>query len=107
MKSKDLEKIFFAKRQDGDGSTKICRDLSGGFGLETIKRWCKMRGQTGSINIDHPRGCSRIVRTSSIIDTVKNQMKGRRRISTRRLSKKLKISRTSIQRILKDDLGYR
>ena len=30
MKSKDSQKIVFSKRQNGDGPTKIFRDLSGG-----------------------------------------------------------------------------
>ena len=51
MKSKDLGKIVFLKRQDGAGPTKIFRDLSGELCLKTIKRWCKMIDQAGSINI--------------------------------------------------------
>jgi len=37
MKSKDLQKIVFSKYQNGDGPTKIHRDLSGGLSLNTIK----------------------------------------------------------------------
>ena len=57
-----------------------------------------MIDQTGSINIS---AIQQAGNASSIIEKVKNRMKARRR-----LSKELKISRTSIQRILKDDLGY-
>ena len=106
MKSKDLEKVVFSRRQDGDGPTIIFRDLSRELCLETIKRECKMIEQTSSINIGHPAGCSSIMRTPSTIDQVKNRMKRRGRVSARRLSKNRNISRTSIQRILKDDLGY-
>lgn len=105
MKSKDLQKIVFSKRQNGEGPTKIYRDLSGGLCLKTVKRWCKMIDDTGSINISNPPGRPRIIRTSGTIQKVKNRINGKRRVSARKLSHELKISRTSIQRILKEDLG--
>ena len=37
---------------------------------------------------------------------MKNRLKGGGRVSARKLSKELKLSRTSIQRILRDDLRY-
>ena len=106
MKSKDLQKIVFSKRQNGDGPTKIFRDLSGGLCLRTVERCCKMIDETGSINLSSPTGCPRIIRTPAAIRKVKHRLNGRKRISARKLSKELKISRTSIQRILKEDLGF-
>jgi inhibitor of nuclear factor kappa-B kinase subunit alpha len=106
MKNKDLQKIVFSKYQNGDGPTKIFRDLGGGLCLKTIKRWCKMIDQTGSINLSSPSGCSRIIRTATAIQKVKNRMKGKKTMSVRKLSNELNISRTSIHRILTDDLGY-
>jgi hypothetical protein len=38
MKSKDLQQVVFRKYEDGDGPTKIFRDLNGSLGLATIKR---------------------------------------------------------------------
>ena len=105
MKSKDLQKIVFSKRQNGDGPTKIFRDLSGGLCLRTVERWCKMIDESGSIDLSSPTGCPRISRTPAAIRKVKHRLNGRKRISARKLSKELKISRTSIQRILKEDLG--
>ena len=101
MESNDLKRIVFSKRQEGNGLTKNFRDLNGEICLKTIKRWCKMIDQIGSVNIGYPTGCSNIVRTPSTIEKVKSRMKRRGR-----LSKELKISHISIQRILKDDLGY-
>jgi hypothetical protein len=49
MKSKDLQQVVFSKYEDGDGQTKIFRDLNGCLGLNTIKRWCKMIRDIGSI----------------------------------------------------------
>ena len=104
MKSKDLQNIVISKRQNDDGPTKIFRDLSGGFCLKTVKRWCKMIDQTGTVSSSRSPGCPRIIRTSTTIEKVKNRLKGGGRVSARKLSKELKLSRTSIQRILKDDL---
>ena len=106
MKSKDLKNIVISKRQNDDGPTKIFRDLSGGLCLKTVKRWCKMVDQTGTISSSRSPGCPRIIRTSATIDKVKNRLKGGGRVSARKLSKELKLSRTSIQRLLKDDLRY-
>lgn len=106
MKSKDIQKIVFSKRTNGDGPTKIFRDLSGGLSLKTVKRWCKMIDDTGSINLSSPTGRPRIIHTPSTIQKVKNRLSGKGRISTRKISRELKISRTSVQRILQDDLRY-
>ena len=71
----------------------------------TARRWCKMIDETGSINLSSPAGGPRIIRTPAAIQKVKNRLNGRGRVSARKLSNELKISRTSIQRILKEDLG--
>ncbi len=76
MKSKDLQKIVLSKYKNGDGPTKIFRDLNGGLCLETINRWCKMSRETGFIELAHRTGCLRIIRTPSVIQKVKNRMKG-------------------------------
>ncbi len=86
MKSKDLQKIVLSKYQNGDGLTKILRDLSGGPCLKTVKRWCKMIDETGSINLSPSTGGSRTIRTAGAIQKVKNRMKGKRRVSVRKLS---------------------
>ena len=106
MKSTDLQNIVISKRQNGDGSTKIFRNLSGGLCLKTVKRCCKMIDQTGTVSTSRSPGCPRIKRTSVTIEKVKNRLNGGGRLSARKLSNELKLSRTSIQRILKDDLRY-
>ena len=106
MKSKDLQNIVISKRQNGDGPIKIFRDLSGGLCLKTVKRLYKMIDQTGTVSTSRSPGCPRIIRTSATIEKVKNRLKGGGRVSARKLSKELKLSRRSIQRILKDDLRY-
>ncbi|CAF2138385.1 unnamed protein product [Rotaria magnacalcarata] len=67
MKSKDLQNIVLSKYQHGDTPTKLFRDLNGGIGLRTIKRWCPMILQSGSITLSSPPGCPRLVRTKENI----------------------------------------
>ena len=67
MKSKDLQKIVLSKYQSGDAPTKICRDLNGGIDLRTIKRWCYMIRQSGSITLSSPPGYSCFIRTKENI----------------------------------------
>ncbi|CAM4784202.1 unnamed protein product [Rotaria magnacalcarata] len=67
MKSKDLQNIALSKCQSGDTSTKNFRDLNGGIGLRTIKRWCQMIRQTDSITLSSPPGCPRSARTKENI----------------------------------------
>jgi hypothetical protein len=56
MKSKDLQKLVLSKYENGDGPTKIFRDLNGAMSLCTIERWCKMIREDGSINLSSPSG---------------------------------------------------
>ena len=51
MKSEDLRKVVFRKYEDGDNACKIFRDLNGSLGLNTIKRWCEIIGDTDSIHL--------------------------------------------------------
>ena len=67
MKSEDLQKVVTLKHQNGDYPTKIFRDLNGLLTLLTIKRWCKMLDQTGSINLTTPPRLARTVRTEAAV----------------------------------------
>ncbi|CAM4828437.1 unnamed protein product [Rotaria magnacalcarata] len=60
MKSKDIQDIVLSKYRNGDTPTKIFRDLSGGVGLATVKRWCQMIRQYGSIKLSSPPGRPRM-----------------------------------------------
>ena len=106
MKSVDIQKAVKIKHENGDGPTKIYRDLAGVVSLRTIKSWIKMIDNTGAISLSSPPGCSRTARTKANILKVKTRLERKKRISTRKLAAQMKISRRSIQRILKQDLGY-
>ena len=107
MKSKDLQRIVESKYEKGDTPYIVFQDLNGGLSLSTIKRWFGMIRSTGSIDLSSPPGSTRLVRTRGSIEKVKNRVERNTRISTRKLARDLGISRTTIQRILKDDLGLK
>ncbi|CAM4872860.1 unnamed protein product [Rotaria socialis] len=105
MKSKDIQKVVKTKYENGDGPTKIFRDLAGAVSLLTIKLWIKMINTTGSITLSSPPDCPRTVRTNTAIVKVKHRLNQKKRVPTRKLAKDVKISRTSVQRTLREDLG--
>ena len=105
MKSKDLQTAVKNKYENGDGPTKIYRDLGGVVSLTTIKSWIQRLSTTGSITLAYSPGRPRTVRTKVNISKAKSRLAQKKRVSTRRLAAELNISRTSAQRILQKDLG--
>ncbi|CAF1150751.1 unnamed protein product [Didymodactylos carnosus] len=63
--------------------------------------------ETGAIQLSYPPVRPRTVRTVASITKVKNRLKRRKVVSSRKLSSELDISRTSMRQILKNDLGCR
>ena len=67
MKSEDLQKLVLSKYEKGEPSTKIFEDLNGFVSSRTIRRWCKMVRETGTISLSHSLGRPRIFRTKGMI----------------------------------------
>ncbi|CAF2134317.1 unnamed protein product [Rotaria magnacalcarata] len=67
MKSKDLQKLVLSKYENGDSTSKIFNDLNGSVSYHTIRRWCKMIRERGSIDLSHTPGRPPIVRTKVMI----------------------------------------
>ena len=107
MKGEDLQKLVLFKYEKGEPSTKIFEDLNVFVSSRTIRRWCKMVRETGTINLSHSLGRPRIIRTKEMIQKVRKRMKRKKRVSVRKLADELDISNGSVVRILKQDLGYR
>ena len=104
MKSKDLQNLVLSKYSNGDGTTKIFRHLNGATGLSTIEWCCRGIREVSTIDLVNPRGCSRTIRTKAAIQQIKRQLNRRKSLSSRKLARQLVISRSSVQRILKNDL---
>ena len=105
MQSKDLQNIVLSKYQNGDTPTKIYHDLSGVTGLRAIKQWCQMICQTGTINLSSLPGCPRLVRTKANIKKVKDHLRRKSRVSTRKIAMELDILRIGVPQILKNGIG--
>ena len=103
MKSKDIQNAVKTKFENGDGPTEIYRDLVGVVSLQTLKLWIKMINNIGSIDLSSPPGCLRTARTKANILKAKQRL-DQKRASTRRSAAKIKISKSSIHRILREDL---
>ena len=85
MKSENLQKIILSKGQNGDTTTEIHRDLNGGTGLRTSKRWCQMIRHSGSIALSTLPGCPRFVRKKGNIQKVKYCLHRKKTVSARKL----------------------
>ena len=75
MISKDHQKIVLLKCQNGTTPTEIHHDLNGGIGLRTIKGWCQMIRQFGSIALLTPPDCPLFVRTKGNIQKIKYRLR--------------------------------
>ena len=106
MKSKDLQKLVRSKYDNGEEATKLFRHLNGAIRLSTIKRWCRRICEVGTIDLVNPRGCSRIIRTKAAIQKIKRRLNRRKPLFSRKLARELGISRSSVRRILNNDLEF-
>ena len=92
MESKDFQNLVLAKYQNGDGPTKIFRDLNSSVSLRTTERWCKAVRETGSINLSSPPGRQRTIRTKGTIEKIKHRLERRKPVSSRKIARQLGIS---------------
>ena len=79
MKGEDLQKLVLSKYEKGEPSTKIFEALNGFVSSQTIRRWCKMVRETGTINLFHSLGRPRIIRTKGMIQNVRKRMKRKKK----------------------------
>ena len=104
MKSEDLQNLVLSKYKDGQSCIKVHEDLHGSVGLSTVERWCKMIRDTGKITLFKSTGRLRTVRTAANIRKVKHRHDRLQVFLCRKIARNLRLSRTSAQTILKDDL---
>ena len=69
-----------------------------------IERWCRRTREVGTIDLVNPRGCLRTIRTKAAIQKIKRRLNRRKSVFSRKLAHEWYISRSSAQRILKNDL---
>ena len=71
-----------------------------------IERWCRRILESGFINLYKPPGPQRIIRIKRAVEKVKTPLNRRNLVSSRKLTRELGISRSNVQRILKNDLKF-
>ena len=101
MKSKDLQNLVLSEYEDGQSCIKIHENFHGSVGLSTVEKWRKMIRDTGKITLLKSTGR---LRTAANIRKVKHRHDRLQVFSCSKIAHDLRISRTSAQRILKDDL---
>jgi inhibitor of nuclear factor kappa-B kinase subunit alpha len=104
----DLRQIIVRAFQRGERKVDIVRrfkpdGISRQYISYTIKRW----QETGSA-ADRPRcGRPRTARTPPLVHKVRERFRRNRRRSVRKLAKKLDTPRTTVRRIVRDDIGLK
>ena len=83
------------------------RYLNGALRLRTVKRSCKIICEIGSIELSTSLCHSPIIRTKQSIKKVKDRLSQKKKVPSRKLAAQLNISRTSIHRMLKNNLLLR
>lgn len=104
MKSKSAQDLVFCKRQLGKSPKEIFNELEGSVSYSTIKRWCKMIRKNGSIDLRTSTGRKRTARAKINIRKAKRLLKGKKRVTIRKMAGKLGMSRESARRLLINDL---
>ncbi|CAM4785876.1 unnamed protein product [Rotaria magnacalcarata] len=107
MKSKDILELALRLYNNGCSGNESRRRLRCLISRRTIFYWLKSLKATGAIELQGPSGCPRLVRSKDLIQKVKHRLSSKKLISALSLAKKLNASRSTIRRIIKDDLGYK
>lgn len=105
MKSKDIQNVVLLKLQAGKSPSEISKDLCNVVSERTVRNWKSMYLKTGKIDLKKPPGLVRTVRTKNIIKKVQKRFQRKARQSVRKMACQLGISRQSLGRIVKEDLG--
>ena len=108
MKSLELQNIVLRLHDQGLSTRQISNQLVDQVSKTTVNRWVKMYRESGKISLKTPSGRKRTIRTKKLVQQVKKyRVKDKRKKSVRKIAKSLNVSRTTIQRVVKSDLGYK
>ena len=99
-----LKSIILSKLENGENPQKIFEDLQHAVSLPTIERWKAMIRKNGAL-IRKQNGRPRTVCTAQNFQKVEMAVKVKK--SVRKVAAKLRLSKTSVDRILRIDLGLK
>jgi transposase len=108
MKSKDVQNMVLRLHAQGLSGHKIMERLDGEVSKATINRWVKRFKESGKIDLKSPAGRKRSKRTKKLIKQIESHfLQRKKKMSTRKLAKVHSVSRRTVQRLIKDNLGYK
>jgi len=107
MKTKELQNLVLLKHKNGKKAAAIFRELDGQISIKTVRRWIKMIVENGAIDLQTPPGRKRDARSTANVQRTKRLLKGKKKVTVRKLRDKLGISYGSAQSILTKDLRLR
>lgn len=105
MKGKELQNLVFSKFENGKTPSMIFTELEGQISKRQIQRWCKMIAEKGSIDLKTSPGRKRTSRSAGNVQRTKRLLKGKKKMTIRKLRDKLDISYGSAKIMLAKDLG--
>jgi hypothetical protein len=104
MKSQDMRKLVLCKLQKGEMPTQLFRDLSGAVSLNTLKRWKVMHAQGEDVP---GRQYARPLTASTQQNVKKVESLSCKKISTRKIGRKLGIANSTVHEILRNKLAVK
>lgn len=108
MKSLDLQKVVLRLHEQGLSGRQISNQLTGEVSKTTVNQWIKLRRQFGELSLRSPPSPKRTKRTKRLVQKVKqNLVRSKNPKSARQLAKSLNVSRSTVRRVIKEDLGYK
>ena len=85
------------------GMTMVFRDLNDVISLSTVDWCCRGSLEVSTIKLVNPREYLRTIRTKAASQRIKRRLNRRKSLFSEKLDRELDISRSSVQRILKND----
>ena len=107
MKTNEVQKLVHSYFKSKESPSKIFRDLKDILSRAIAFKCSNMIRKTGNIKTSHLPSCSRIFSTKKMIQKVNGHLICKKSIFMRKLSRELKVFKSFVQRILKNDVGLR
>ena len=108
MKSNDLQNVVLGLHEQGLNSRQISNQVAGQLSKTTVNEWVKRYREYGELNLQFPSGPKPTKRTKRLVQQVKQRLlRSNGRKSARKLAKSFNVSRTTMRRVIKNDMGFR
>ena len=104
MKNK-LREIIITRIMAGESKPAIAKALN--INRSTVHRAWKAYKERGTTDYQSPPGKPKTVRNENLINTVKAKIEENNEVSVRGLARELNVARTTMERIVKQDLGLK